>query len=166
MGLDSRTKTEQTSRMDDPSSPPHQVDRAVITAMRDLIQGAINVVRQSVGEASGRAWGFCYARYPALPATIIDQAVEHVLMELQLLPPLPATVEIESEEFREVDDVRLAQAIGYMIAFDERGKPHRVWADGANSMAARHLVGHLRARGYVVLARVKETRLHTARDKL
>jgi hypothetical protein len=49
-----------------------------------------------------------------------------------------------------------------MIAFDERGKPHRAWADGANSMAVRHLVQHLRARGYLVMARVVDRRAHTA----
>ncbi len=149
--------------MSDPA-PPDQIDRAVIVMMRDLVQMALMRGDHTVGEARERAWGYAYARYPALPATVIDQAVEFVLMELQLLPAMPVSVEIGGEEFREIDDVRLAQMIGYMIAFDERGRPHRVWRDGANSMAARHLVQHLRARGLVVLGRAAIGKSHTAGD--
>jgi len=148
--------------MDDSTTPPDQIDRAVIVAMRDLVQGTLTTGHQTVGEASERAWGYCYARYPWLPASVIGQAVDYVLMELQLLPPKPLTMDIGGEEFREVDDTSLAKAISYMIAFDERGKPHRAWHDGANSMAARHLVQHLRARGYVVLGRTRVGRPHTA----
>jgi hypothetical protein len=148
--------------MDNNAAPPEQIDRAVIVGMRTLVQNALTVGNHTVGEAGERAWGYCHARYPALPGSIIEQAVEYVLMELQLLPPVPISVEIDGAEFREIDDTKLASIIGYMIAFDERGKPHRAWHDGANSMAARHLVQHLRARGYVVMARVVDRRAHTA----
>ncbi|MDB5318339.1 MAG: hypothetical protein JWO24_4183 [Rhodospirillales bacterium] len=144
---------------DDPQPPP-EVDRAVIVGMRGLVQNALLVGDHTVGEASGRAWGFCYARYPYLPSAVIEAAVSFVLMELQLLPPLPLTAEINGVAFREVGDTALAQTIGYMIAFDERGKPHRAWHDGANSMAARHLVQHLRTRGFVVMSPEVDRRTH------
>jgi hypothetical protein len=50
------------------------------------------------------------------------------------------STELDGTALCEIDDTALARAIGYMIAFDECGKPHRAWHDGANSMAARHLV--------------------------
>ncbi|MDB5317320.1 MAG: hypothetical protein JWO24_3164 [Rhodospirillales bacterium] len=63
--------------------------------MRDLIQGAINTKSQRVGEAKRTGLGVLLCTMAALPATIIDQAVEQVLTERQLLPPVPARVEID-----------------------------------------------------------------------
>jgi hypothetical protein len=74
--------------MDDSPAPPDQIDRAVIVAMRDLVQGTLLTGHQSAREASERAWGYCYARYPWLPARTISQAVDYVLMELQLFLPV------------------------------------------------------------------------------
>jgi hypothetical protein len=96
--------------MDNNAAPPEQIDRAVIVGMRTLVQNALTVGNHTVGEAGERAWGYCHARYPALPGSIIEQAVEYVLMELQLLPPVPISVEIDGAEFREIDDTKRASS--------------------------------------------------------
>lgn len=144
------TDSEHAAPMSDPEPPP-QIDRSVLIAMQQLIQLALQVDKVSLDEAAGRAWGFCHARYPGLPATVSTEAVQFALMELQLLPPAPLTARLNGQEYEEVERTEMGQAITYMMAFDLRGKPHRAWRDALSSMAARHLMEHLRERGYVIM---------------
>ncbi len=134
--------------------PPAEVDRPTITTMQALVRGAINTRHVTVGEAAELARGYCYARHPALPATAVSAAVDYVLMSLQLLRPVPFSVERNGREYREVAPHDLVQHMGYMFRFDERGKPYSAASlkEDLASVAALYLVRHMTARGYIVLA--------------
>lgn len=138
---------------DDPQPPP-EIDRATITTMQMMVRGAINDRHLSVGEAAELARGYCYARHPALPAAALSAAVDYVLMSLQLLRPMPFSVERDGREYSEVSPHHLARHIGYMFRFDERGKPYAAASlkEDLASVAALYLVRHMTARGYIVLA--------------
>ena len=102
----------------------------------------------TVGEAAELAPGYCYARHPALLAATLSAAVDYVLMSLQLLRPVPFSVERDGREYREVAPHNLAQHIGYMFRFDERGKPYAAASlkEDLASVAALYLVRHDGAR--------------------
>lgn len=136
--------------------PPAAIDRAVITAMEDLVRNAINQRAASVDEAAALAEGYCYARYPALPATVLREAVDYVLMTLQILRAAPLTMDRDGQEFRELDDVTLTRHLSYMLRFSETGRPlaarHLSMHSDATPAAAWQLVHHMRARGFVIMA--------------
>ncbi|MES2712549.1 MAG: hypothetical protein V4653_13275, partial [Pseudomonadota bacterium] len=74
-------------------------------------------------EAAELVRGYCCARHPTLPATAHAAPVDYVLMSLQLLRPAAFTVERDGREYRKVAPHALAQHIGYVFRFDERGRP-------------------------------------------
>ena len=140
--------------MTDDPQPPLEIDRATIVTMQSMVRGAINQRNVTVGEAAELARSYCYARHPALPAAALSAAVDYVLMSLQLLRPVPFSVERDGREYSEVSPHHLARHIGYMFRFDERGKPYAAASlkEDLASVAALYLVRHMTARGYIVLA--------------
>ncbi len=98
--------------------------------------------------------GYCCARHPTLPATAHAATVDYVLMSLQLLRPAAFTVERDGREYRKVAPHALAQHIGYVFRFDERGRPFAAASlkEDLALVAALHLARHMTARGYIVLA--------------
>jgi len=78
-----RTKPEHRARMHEPSP----IDPEVLRRMRQLIVIAIAQRSKAWMEAAAEARGLCRGMQPALPETVIDEAVELVLQELDLLLP-------------------------------------------------------------------------------
>ncbi|MBR0655793.1 hypothetical protein [Plastoroseomonas arctica] len=75
-------------------------------------------------------------------------------MRLQLLFPVPFTVERDGGEYSEVASHQPAQHIGYTFRFVERGKPYGAASlkEDLASVAALYLLRHMTARGYIALA--------------
>ncbi|MBR0651378.1 hypothetical protein GXW78_17025 [Roseomonas terrae] len=124
--------------------------------MEDLVRNAINQRAASVDEAAALAEGYCFARYPALPATTLRDAVDHVLMTLQIMRAAPLTIDRDGQELREMDDITLTRHLSYMLRFSETGRPLSARHIGVNGdatpAAAWQLVHHMRARGFVIMA--------------
>lgn len=135
--------------------PPEGIDRAVLTAMVDIIRNAINHRGASVSEAAAEARGYCYARYPAAGSARLDEAVRYTLTSMQLmLPPGLLVIEVDGVEWRQIPERELIRDIAYMVRFNRSGKPvtSQLIRDDMPNAAASHLVEHMQSRGYVVMA--------------
>lgn len=141
---------------DDDPAPPEGIDQADIDACRSLIRNAVNQRNASIGEAAAEARGFLHARYRRLFSNDLQAAIDWILITMQLLPPAPMTVERGSTTFVEMDEVRLARDITFLLRFSATGKPHsgRNLTAGTDltSAAATLLIQGFQARGYIVLA--------------
>jgi hypothetical protein len=137
--------------MADPASPP-QIDDKVLRSMTNLIVNAVQVHRLSLEEACGRAWGYCHAYHPWLPAEAIEAAIRHCRTRLR--PPVPRRLapNVSGVELREVDDWDLQMTISEALSDDETGEPlGRAIRETITALAAAHLVERLRRCGYVAM---------------
>jgi len=130
---------------------PSPVDPEVLRRMRQLIVIAIAQRSKAWMEAAAEARGLCRGMQPALPETVIDEAVERVLRELDLLLPRPETVSVGERRLISVETFEVADSLAYAMRFDERGKARRTGVEYVAKLAAEQLVRQLTASGFVIM---------------
>jgi len=127
------------------------LDPEVYRLMHATIATAIATRRTSIAEAAAEARGLALGRQPALPASVVGDAVAIILDELGAGSRLREAVEHDGKGLLPAEPEEVADALAYAMRFDERGKARRTGAEYAAKLAAEHLVRHLLLSGYVVL---------------
>lgn len=141
---------------------PSPLDLDVLLTMRRIIAGAIATERMGIAEAAAEARGLARGRHPALPVTVIEDAVAEILGELGAnVAPLPPT-EHDGQPLRAADPKDVAATLAYAMRFDARGKPRRTGWEFVASLAASQLVQHLEMSGFVFMRRTPAPRHSTS----
>lgn len=132
-------------------SDPGPVDPDVLRRMREIIVLSIARRSQAWIEAAAEARGLCRGMQPALPETMINQALERALLDLDLLLPRPEATVVNGRRLIPAEPIEVADSLAYAMRFDERGKARRTGVDYVTKLAAEQLVRHLTASGYVIM---------------
>jgi hypothetical protein len=135
--------------MDEPSP----IDREVLHRMPQTIEIAIATRSMPVAEAAAEARGLGRGMCPALPVSVIDEAVTAILRDLRAYEPPVEPVEINGRQVVPVALEDLVDQLAYIMCFDERGKARRTGYEYASKLAADHLVRQLLARGFIVMGK-------------
>jgi hypothetical protein len=130
---------------------PDPVAPEVRRRMRAVVTTAIASRRMTLAEAAAEARGLGRGLQPALPASVVEDAVTEILRELSALPPQPEAVEHQGVPLRPAAPEEVADALAYAMTFDSRGKARRTGVEYAAKLAAEGLVRHLQASGYVIM---------------
>ena len=104
---------------------PHPVDPEVVRRMRQLILISIARRSQAWTEAAAEARGLCRGLQPALPKTMVDQAVACIIRDLDLVVPSPEVVPVEGRRLVVAGPVEVADSLAHAMRFNERGKARR-----------------------------------------
>ncbi|MGK7870780.1 hypothetical protein [Falsiroseomonas sp. E2-1-a20] len=134
-------------------NPPGQVDPDVLRQMRTVLATAIGIRTKSLAEAAAEARGLGCGMLPALPVSVIDEAVAGLLREVGAHRPAEASVELDGRALRPVTPEEVADTLAYAMRFNERGKARRTGHEYASKLAAEQLVQQMLASGYVILRR-------------
>ena len=136
---------------------PHPVDLEVLRLVRQLIVISIEQRSQAWMEAAAEARGVCRGMQPALPETVVDQAVRAVLKDFDLLLPQPETVVLGDRRLVVAEPHEVADSLTCGMRFEERGKACRTGVEYLAKVAAENLVGQLTASGLVIMRKVAGT---------
>src|SRR4051812_31552951 len=133
--------------------PPGWLDHGTLGVMTAVSNRALHWGRGAEGAALA-ARDVVWARFPALPLTMIAEAVAAVVHD----PNGSSAVRGEAPTtpagpLRTATPEEIAQSLAYALRFDDRGKPRRTGHDATAALAAAQLVQHLTLAGIVFLRR-------------
>jgi hypothetical protein len=122
---------------------PGPIHPEVLRRMQEVLVTAMATRSATLAEAAAEARGLGQGLQPALPASVVNEAVTSLLVDLGTYEPPPAPVAAEGHRLLPVDPAEVTDTLACAMRFDERGKARRFGVEDAARLAAETLIRQL-----------------------